>query len=269
MHRARFAAIAIAVLTACSSGGSGSSSAEALGVLQGTPGPPGPQGEKGDPGAPGAAGPQGPEGAAGPAGPEGPQGSPGPNGPPGPQGNPGAQGPKGDRGDPGPQGPPGAGAAVWKDAGGAYVAPMTGIWQWGSYFPTFVNRILYLDAEGSVWRMDTEAAAPAPEPFVTQSRTCFESTDCTGEAFVEATAGGGVLGPRMVMAMGGKYYARADGGAIEPRVRRSCRWIATGTCAPDTTTSGPYGFLPVRTLVEVGPPPATSFAGPLHLEAAR
>jgi hypothetical protein len=132
-------------------------------AIQGTVGPVGQQGVAGAPGA------QGPPGPAGPQGVEGVAGTPGVQGPPGPTG---------------PEGPPGApgdiGSVVLRDANGLLV---------GSFIPA-----AYLRSELAGFKTVIHRIGNARYLLVVVNSNVkpgavgsvfFESTDCTGQAFVD------------------------------------------------------------------------------------
>ncbi|MBN9429767.1 MAG: collagen-like protein [Burkholderiales bacterium] len=99
----------------------------------GTPGPAGPMGATGAVGPTGAIGPMGPAGPIGPMGPSGPTGATGPTGPIGPQGT------AGPIGETGPVGPPGSGALMLRDASGAALGTVIGMFAGNDSYVTILT----------------------------------------------------------------------------------------------------------------------------------
>jgi hypothetical protein len=226
---------------ACSSGTQSTPGPQGEG---GPAGPVGPQGERGPVGPAGPAGPQGERGATGPAGSDGASGPVGPQGERGPAGPAGPTGPQGERGATGPAGGLGSPHLVWVDARGAVLGHDLDA--------------VCVDTAGYLWEVYAEdTASPVRCVGRVTQYVWYESQDCTGQGYFDATP------PRAVIIRPdtGQFYARTDSQGIVSLIVRSKR-RAEGDCLPVATLLSVYAAgqpLPIT-------PPTPPFQAPLHRE---
>ena len=193
-------------------------------------------------------GPAGPPGSEGPVGPVGPQGVAGPPGVQGPPGPTGPEGPPGTQGD--------IGSVVVRDANGILV---------GSIIPAAYVRAELGDHKTVIHRIgDSRYVLVVVNSNVkpgTVGLVFFESTDCTGQAFVDVPAFDGLLwvagaGPSQGGLAGPPFYGQT--GPPSGSVTIRSRFIA-GTCSSSQQFT-------TDNLAPAAPLELPDFALPLRIE---
>ncbi|MCB0331774.1 MAG: collagen-like protein [Bdellovibrionales bacterium] len=191
-------------------------------------------------GAQGLSGPVGPQGPKGNVGPQGPTGETGPQGA---QGSQGIQGVKGDTGDKGPQGdigpigpqgpvgPKGSGRAL-HDFSGALIGDVLSN-DCQDLNPPFNSLKILVEVSG-----DFHLVCAKHDNFDSPLEVYYESTDCTGQAYVSLgsfpASADSLISPSAVGHIGSdKVIFRPDyQTGAENFVRRSHRTSTTGNCDP-------------------------------------
>jgi hypothetical protein len=171
-------------------------------------------------------------------------------GPAGPQGLQGLQGPQGPTG---PQGPA-VKSLMYYDATGSLVGPVN---------PT--GQALYVDDSGLLWNVSA-AGGSLSVPSLTLT-AYYESTDCSGPAFINANAALPLPRVPFISGSNGILYVVPDTGmtSIGGVVAQSMGGLGSGGCGQATNTITGFAVSQM-TPSSVLTAPTLPFTGPLHLE---